>query len=217
MYLILIASLAGVAYASPGTARQTPRVIQRWPGRSHRDESKVPTKLVYNLDSRREKDTTLSSWGFQCNETERNDPTKKLRDWFKLLLQNENLNQKNQALLEEGHPTQSEADVTRWLEDYLSAIYRQTEQEISRRHKRTFWETSTVVFIFSVPTTWSSHAMIETKFKHAILRAGFGSVGPNHTVELGLTEAEAAAVYTADAGQLYQVSLFIIKKGFFLT
>ncbi|MCJ1345924.1 hypothetical protein MMC31_004134 [Peltigera leucophlebia] len=194
----------GVAYASPGTASQTPRVIQRWSGRSHRDESKVPTKLVYNLDSSGEKDATLSSWGFECNDTERNDPTKKLRDWFKLLLENENLNQKNKTLAEEGYPTQSSADVTRWLEDYLRNIYRQTEKEISRRYKDTFWKTSTVVFIFSVPTTWSSHAMIERKFKGAILQAGFGSVGPNHTVELGLTEAEAAAVYTADAGQLYQ-------------
>lgn len=215
--LILIASLAGVAYASPSTARQTPRVIQRWPGRSHRDESKVPTRLVYNLDSNSKKEATLSSWGFQCNDAERNDPRKKLRDWFKLLLQSEHLIQKNQTLAEEGHPTQSEADVTRWLEDYLSNIYRQTEQEISRRYQRTFWETSTVVFIFSVPTTWSSHAMIERKFKHAILRAGFGSAGPNHTVELGLTEAEAAAVYTADAGQLYRVSLFITKREILLT
>ena len=59
--------------------------------------------------------------------------------------------------------------------------------------------------------------MIERKFKHSILRAGFGSAGPNHTVELGLTEAEAAAVYTADAGQLYQVSLFITERRTFLT
>lgn len=74
-----------------------------------------------------------------------------------------------------------------------------------------------MVFIFSLPTTWNSHEMIERKFKNAILRAGFGSVGSNHTVELGLTEAEAAAVYTADAGQLYQVSLFITKRGNLLT
>lgn len=59
--------------------------------------------------------------------------------------------------------------------------------------------------------------MIERKFKHSILRAGFGRVGPNHTVELGLTEAEAAAVYTADAGQLYQVSWFITKIEILLT
>lgn len=214
MYLILITLLAGVAYALPGTARQTPRVIQRWPGRSHRYEGKVPTKLVYNLDSSRKEDATLSSWGFQCNDTEINDPTKKLRDWFKLLLENENLIQKNQTLAEAGHPIQSEADVTRWLEDYLRNIYRQTEQEISHRYRYTFWETSTVVFIFSMPTTWSSHAMIERKFKHAIHQAGFGSGGPNHTVELGLTEAEAAAVYTADAGQLYQACLFITKRRF---
>lgn len=192
-------------------------MIQRWPGRSHRDESKVPTRLVYNLDSRREKETTLSSWGFQCNETERDDPSKKLREWFKLLLQSEHLIQKNQTLAEAGYPTQSETDVTRWLEDYLSNIYRQTELEISRRNRPSFWETSTVVFIFSLPTTWSSHAMIERKFKHSILLAGFGSVGPNHTVEFGLTEAEAAAVYTADAGQLYQVSLLVTKRGVMLT
>lgn len=59
--------------------------------------------------------------------------------------------------------------------------------------------------------------MIERKFKHSILQAGFGSAGPNHTVKLGLTETETAAVYTADTGQLYQVSLFITKSDILLT
>lgn len=209
---VWFSSSAGVAYASPSTARQTPRVIQRWPGRGHRDENKVPTSLVYNLDSRTEKETTVSSWGFQCNETESNDPTKISRDWFKILLESQNLVKKNQELAAAGYPTQSEADVTRWLEDYLRNIYRHIGQEISRRNRPSFWETSTVVFIFSVPTTWSSHVMIERKFRSSIFRAGFGSAGPNHTVELGLTEAEAAAVYTADAGQSYKVSLFMTNR-----
>lgn len=212
---ILIAPLAGVAYASASNGVQSLRMVDNWPGKRRKDEIKTPTRLVYNFDSRRKKETTVSSWGFQCNERDRNDPTKTLRDWFKPLLESKHLNQKNQTLAEAGYPTQSEADVTRWLEDYLSQIYRQTKQEISSQYN---WETSTVVFIFSLPTTWSSHAMIERKFKNSIFRAGFGSVGPNHTVELGLTEAEAAAVYTADAGQnLYQVSWFIMKSGILLT
>ena len=214
MYLILIAPLAGVAYASASIGLQSLQVIDEWPGQGLRAEGKVPTRLVYNLDSRRGKEATISSWGFQCNERERNDPTKTLRDWFKPLLESEHLNQMNQTLAEAGHPTRSRADVTRWLEDYLSYIYRQTEEKISSQHN---WETSTVVFIFSLPTTWSSHAMIERKFKHSILRAGFGSAGPNHTVELGLTEAEAAAVYTANAGKYYQVSWFLAKSGILLT
>lgn len=87
-------------------------MIHEWPGGDARD-SKVPTRLVYNLDTRRQKESTLFSWGFQCNEGDRNDPTKALRDWFKPLLESEHLNQKNQALAEAGHPTQSQADVTR--------------------------------------------------------------------------------------------------------
>lgn len=184
---------------------------------AHRDESKVPTRLVYNIDSSSKEETTLSSWGFLCSESERNDPNKQFRDWFKLQLQSEVLRQKNQELADEDLPTTTEADVKRWFEEYLSNIYKQTEQEISRRHSLGFWKRSTVVFIFSVPTTWTSHAMIQSKFKDIILRAGFGSVGPNHTIEVGLTEAEAAAVYTADAGQTYQVSLFTTKRGHRLT
>lgn len=214
---VWFSSLAGVAYASPSTVRQTPRVIQNWPGRSHRDENKVPTSLVYNLDSLRETETTVSSWGFQCNETESNDPTKILRHLFKTLLETQNLVKKNQELVLADNPTYSEADVTRWFEDYLRNIYRHIEQEMSRRNATRFWGTSTVVFIFSVPTTWSSHEMIERKFKGSLFRAGFGSGGTKHTVEVDLTEAEAAAVYTVDAGQSYKVSLFMTNREVLLT
>jgi hypothetical protein len=56
-----------------------------------------------------------------------------------------------------------------------------------------------------VPTTWESQKMLSRNFEDVIRSAGFGS-HPNHTVEVGLTEAEAAAVYTVDTGQKYAVS-----------
>lgn len=57
------------------------------------------------------------------------------------------------------------------------------------------WDTAIIEFIFSVPTTWPAYPTVE-RFKHVIRAAGFGSV-PSHSVSIGLTEAEAAAVHVS--------------------
>ena len=61
--------------------------------------------------------------------------------------------------------------------------------EIGRR-----WDDLKIEFLFSVPTTWKPHPTVE-RFRTIVKRAGFGRVN-NHTVDIGLTEAEAAAVHT---------------------
>jgi hypothetical protein len=58
------------------------------------------------------------------------------------------------------------------------------------------WEDANIEFIFSVPTTWKLPTI--ERFRSTIGRAGFGS-SPSHKIEIGLTEAEAAAVHTARA------------------
>jgi hypothetical protein len=57
------------------------------------------------------------------------------------------------------------------------------------------WEDANIEFIFSVPTTWKTVPTVE-RFRSIIQRAGFGN-HPNHRADIGLTEAEAAAVHTA--------------------
>jgi hypothetical protein len=57
------------------------------------------------------------------------------------------------------------------------------------------WSNAKIEFIFSVPTTWKPHPTVE-RFRAITERAGFGKF-PNHVSSIGLTEAEAAAVYMA--------------------
>jgi hypothetical protein len=57
------------------------------------------------------------------------------------------------------------------------------------------WENAKIEFIFSVPTTWKPVPTVE-RFRKIISLAGFGSC-PGHAASIGLTGAEAAAVYTA--------------------
>jgi hypothetical protein len=57
------------------------------------------------------------------------------------------------------------------------------------------WAQARVEIIFSVPTTWEPQTTVR-KFKNIALRAGWGS-SPLHVVNIGLTEAEAAAVHMA--------------------
>jgi hypothetical protein len=57
------------------------------------------------------------------------------------------------------------------------------------------WETTRIEFVFSVPTTWEPQPTV-AKFKKIAMRAGWGSCRL-HTASIGLTEAEAAAVYVA--------------------
>ena len=61
--------------------------------------------------------------------------------------------------------------------------------ELGRR-----WDDLNIEFLFSVPTTWKPNPTVE-RFRTIVQRAGFGRA-INHTVSIGLTEAEAAAVHT---------------------
>ncbi|KAI9775609.1 MAG: hypothetical protein M1839_001010 [Geoglossum umbratile] len=184
----------GVSYAYPNSFRRELKVIQRWPGR-HKTEVKVPTKLLYHRH--RNRDTSLSAWGFEC-PIHINERQESLRDWFKLLLIQKHLDDGNRDRLAHNQPPVSAAEVGKWLEDFLRNIYTWTRDELSQRIS---WDSSNVVFLFSVPTTWESQKML-SRIEGIIRKAGFGSC-PNHTVEVGLTEAEAAAVYTVDTGQEY--------------
>jgi len=78
--------------------------------------------------------------------------------------------------------------------DFFRFLY-QTIQQKLQGELANRWEDANIEFIFSVPTTWKPVPTVE-RFRSTIERAGFGR-HPNHRVDIGLTEAEAAAVHTA--------------------
>ena len=78
--------------------------------------------------------------------------------------------------------------------DFFRFLY-QTIQQKLQGELANRWEDANIEFIFSVPTTWKPVPTVE-RFRSTIERAGFGR-HPNHRADIGLTEAEAAAVDTA--------------------
>ncbi|KAH0545359.1 hypothetical protein FGG08_000500 [Glutinoglossum americanum] len=176
-------TFTGVAYSTQNMVR--PNVIQSWPGKSGQVENKVPTIVTYT-------DNSVSSWGFLCQSDDDYLPNKQTRQWFKLFLDPRVLRDfSNQPDV----PRIAAEDVKRWYLDFLQKLYQHIETTMLSKVRRAVWM-GEVEFIFSVPTTWTRQGMIED-YKDIIRRAGFGEGGNSHTVDIGLTEAEAAAVSTA--------------------
>ncbi|TWU71809.1 hypothetical protein ED733_000949 [Metarhizium rileyi] len=180
----------GVGWKTPRTPIQ---VINDWPGSGDRAERKVPTTIVYNADG------TLSSWGFMCADDDDDDQAplsgKTRREFFKIFIDSGNLAAAQS--LPRAPKTIEEAE--RFATDYLRQVYshikESIEMQIGRRQVAGGWEDMVVVFLFSVPTTWTRMETINT-FKGIIRSAGFGVEGPGHSAQVDLTEAEAAAVAT---------------------
>lgn len=84
-------------------------------------------------------------------------------------------------------------EVRRWFTDFLACVYK----SITRHFRETIpgWHERKVEYVFSVPTTWKDPAMI-AETKQLIRNAGFGKE-KGQTMEISLTEAEAAAVYVS--------------------
>ncbi|KAF4439449.1 hypothetical protein F53441_12602 [Fusarium austroafricanum] len=167
-------------------------VLDNWPGNNQQSERKVPTRLVYNHDN------SVSSWGFQCDVLDaRLSHGKTDRRLFKMFLDQTTQEEAKQGGLTYGLPSTREA--ARCVTDYLREIYRHVKSTYERSTGIQSWTNSTVVFLFSVPTTWKGMDLINT-FKAIIRDAGFGTEGPGHSAQIDLTEAEAAAVDTLKSG-----------------
>lgn len=109
------------------------------------------------------------------------------------------INEAQQAEVEDvpRSPQEAQDMVAAYLEQIYYHIKESIQAEIGRG-----WEEKTISFVFSLPTTWTSVAILE-RFKAAIAKAGFGMENPTkHTAELDLTEAEAAAVFTLKEAQV---------------
>jgi len=138
---------------------------------------------------------TPSSWGFTSEtRTEQHGDDRIYCDWFKRLL-DPNVLRQAQAKDPQNSP-RSQAEVDKWFEDYMRLLYRHVESKIVAELPSSMtWNTTQIEFIFSVPTTWSTHPTVE-RFKRLVQQAGWGTY-PTHCVSIGLTEAEAAAVATS--------------------
>ncbi|KAL9614056.1 MAG: hypothetical protein Q9167_001410, partial [Letrouitia subvulpina] len=166
----------------------TVKWIQKWPGRSQANENKVPTILVYPNDQFRP-----SSWGFLSETTaEQYAEDKDFKDWFKTFLDPVRLEQKQAE--DPIYSPRTIEEVERWYEDYLKLLYKHIEHKLSSELAGQPWHNARIEFIFSVPTTWPP-AVVE-RYRSTVENAGFAQCR-NHSLVIGLTEAEAAAVYTA--------------------
>ena len=95
-------------------------------------------------------------------------------------------------------------EVRKIVVQYLTQIYIHISQTIpqliesdsfSQELRDKTWASMKVEFTFSTPTTWV--APVSQCFRSLVLKAGFGQ-HDTHSVILGLTEAEAAAVSAAN-------------------
>ncbi|KAK3202688.1 hypothetical protein GRF29_154g387368, partial [Pseudopithomyces chartarum] len=179
----------GVAYCNVATGTDIVRHIQKWPGRLQANEDKVPTILVYPNGS-----NSPSHWGFQAETAQDQSGIEdETREWFKIWL-DEDLAQQARRTAKDPSKIPSLQEVEKWYCDYFQLLYRSIEARL-RGEVASRWEDANIEFIFSVPTTWKPNPTVE-RFRKLAERAGFGK-SPSHSVVIGLTEAEAAAVHTA--------------------
>lgn len=90
---------------------------------------------------------------------------------------------------------ESLAEVEKWYGDYLKKMYEYLAFKLGRELSGVSWDDAKIEFIFSVPTTWTNLNIIES-FRKLAAAAGFGSHA-RHSLTIGLTEAEAAAVHVS--------------------
>ncbi|KAI9781155.1 MAG: hypothetical protein M1839_006263 [Geoglossum umbratile] len=175
----------GVAFSTPDM--KDPHVINKWPGTSD-IANKVPTTVCYRAGIK-----GFKWWGFECPLPDNLDRGMEVMDCFKLYLDPNVL--KNTFKEHHEYAVGGPEDVQMWFTDFLTALYRHIVEFISKYLGLGDWNLTVVEYIFSVPTTWKDPAVVEA-FRAIVGDAGFGEP-KGHSVAIELTEAEAAAVYTA--------------------
>ena len=161
-----------------------PKTLQHWPGKLINElANKVPTSVQYYEDSR-----AVKAWGFLSN------PEEEEAAHFKLFLDPSYQRPDTPINIEQARE---------WYRDYLRCLHDHIEEWFSNSFPR--WRSQRTEFIFSVPTTWKNPSMI-AETERLIREAGFGSDNPGHRMSIGLTEAEAAAVYASK--QQFEVGFF---------
>ncbi|KAH0542983.1 hypothetical protein FGG08_002671 [Glutinoglossum americanum] len=195
--VIIVGVDVGLTYTVPGgvvigvafstTDMKEPHVINSWPGTSD-IANKVPTAVCYRAGIK-----GIVSWGFGCPSPDNLGRGMEVKDCFKLYLDPNVLN--NTFREHHEYAVGRPEDVRMWFTDFLTVLYNHTAEFIRKYLGLGDWDSSSVEYIFSVPTTWKDLAVVEN-FRTIVSDAGFGK-SKRHSVAIELTEAEAAAVYTA--------------------
>ncbi|KAI5780863.1 hypothetical protein EDC01DRAFT_753098 [Geopyxis carbonaria] len=162
---------------------EPPRVIQKWPSQPNIVINKVPTKVAYFMGG-----SACTSWGFGVPPEAERDEYTVVAKHFKLYLDEEYYRQKYPD-----KPAIPLLGVRKWYTDFLTHLYDWIKKTLMLELPGS--EDARIEYIFSVPTTWSPN--IVERFREIINEVGFGNTPKLHTAITGLTEAEAAAVYTA--------------------
>ncbi|PWY96746.1 hypothetical protein BO94DRAFT_453098 [Aspergillus sclerotioniger CBS 115572] len=172
----------GIAYSS-APDWSFPKPIQRWPGILGAElANKVPSQIRYVAGSE-----IVKSWGFLCENCLANDGDNgDIKEYFKLNLDPDFFDSRPDS------PSREEA--VGWFRDYIRCVYEYTLSHFAVSFPR--FSSRQVEFVFSIPTTWKDPRMV------AQLKESIELQSPNHRAIIGLTEAEAAAVYAS--AQLYQ-------------
>lgn len=182
----------GVAYSVVQSGEiQEPRTVTSWPGKLDEVVYKVPTKVAYQAG--REGPT---SWGFEARPKKQKKQV--VEKYFKLFLDPSLFSGDQEGQEDEDDDDadlqeEFQNDVKKWFTDFLSLLRDWINKQIGKDYNMDLLKAK-VEYIFSVPTTWKP-AVVE-EYRKIIINAGYNKeVG--HTAKIGLTEAEAAAVYTS--------------------
>ncbi|OCL00454.1 uncharacterized protein K441DRAFT_626083 [Cenococcum geophilum 1.58] len=169
-----------------------PRVIKNWPSpRRIHVENKVPTAVTYRAGRKR------IDWGFESPAPAEIRPGMAVWDRFKLFLDPTILKKLSETCnVEDLDLIPTYDDIKMWFEDFLTKLYEYIVAYMTKYFHLKDWEAARVVYSFSVPTTWNNRIDVVKTFEDIIRKAGFGK-SEQHSVKIELTEAEAAAVYTA--------------------
>ena len=194
-YLLIMSK--GVAFSNIRMA--LPKVIQGWPGKPGESHNKVPSTILYSPAN-----PFVTDWGFLCQHSDGK------KEWFKRYLDPERLH----LIATSGygrtasHDIPASSEVRKWFKDYMACLYKHISTAIQNTTGR--WGAKRIDFVFSLPCTFIKPS-IARDIRALVTEAGFGGGGAQHKVDIGLTEPEAAAVYTLkDTAIAYRVGDIVL-------
>jgi hypothetical protein len=195
--ILIYISITGVAF-SCAPEWLPPKTIQRWPGKLPGELSnKVPTCIEYDIQS-----GSVKNWGFKCDQEDGNVD---IKEFFKLHLAPQ--------YYDDFPGSPSRQDAQRWFQDYIQCIYRHVISHFNTTIPQ--FSSRKVEFLFSVPTTWKDVRMVEETRR--LLERAINANTPNHRVSVGLTEAEAAAVYAGNEHYQVRIKCILFARLLWLT
>jgi hypothetical protein len=171
-------------HASPTTGKQPvePTEGRLTNTRTTRTEIKVPTKIAYDPT-----DNNKRVWGYQCLNTGFH-----VHKYFKLYLDEYTRDVTYRAHMSE---PPSIPEVKRWIRDFMTELLKHSKEKLETDVlKHSDSKTVKFEYHFSVPTTWS---MVPKETFAQTIKEAMEGLHQTEAIKICLSEAEAAAIYTA--------------------